>query len=714
MSTTRRVNHFFKRILKGRQERTKDGKSAAHSSNLTETLCANCSDIDLFAILKGDHKGIPLESGYEVWITRSSDPTTIWIWGEQPGCEFCEFVSAAELHLLPKDASKRPQYLQLDCGKSFYRDHNSWGCLPNLSSHVNIVFDTPDGRRKDSRYGYSHPDYIVSFSASTDVEMLGFQPSPLQVNEVSAWLDLNNTKRHLQDCLRHHASCDQQKEVSSSRLSRLRVIDCSTRSIITPSSNSPYVALSYRWGENHSRTREEQTDILPANLPATIEDAISVTRSLGFQYLWVDKYCVSQTDQSDFKRQIRQMHLIYRSAQITIIAAGGMDANSGLVGFSTPRASMQTKGRYGNLSLTTFSLYPWSLVLHNEGWIGRGWTLQEGYFSRRRLFFTDKQVLFDCERGVISEDLQLSQIQYVRPLQRAKPGLVEEDIQSLIEDYTRRVLTHSDDILNAFDGILADLEQNEPPIRSYWGIVMKSDSSGYLDGLLIGLCWFHPVQNEKIYRRLGFPSWSWAGWSYNPCVYYKLRRQADTKLVIAPSLAIRVEKQCGLFEAWKTFEEASPASTQRHDYSQRIHISAPSLKVRLLKGFSRMAYHGREIRGHCGWVVRSEEDEDDYWSERTYLDTSLENLESLPDTYKPKETRTCHAIYLFSADRMRSARDFSLVHNIFSMLLVSKVGTNWERVGLWQQSFESDQEAQVFDQWLKSSPTYKTRDFWIA
>ncbi|CAN9328299.1 unnamed protein product [Alternaria alternata] len=454
MSTTRRVNHFFKRILKGRQERTKDGKSAAHSSDLTETLCANCSDIDLFAILKGDHKGIPLESGYEVWITRSSDPTTIWIWDEQPGCEFCEFVSAAELHLLPKDASKR--------------------------------------------------------------------------------------------------------------------------------------------------------------------------------------------------------------------------------------------------------------------WIGRGWTLQEGYFSRRRLFFTDKQVLFDCERGVISEDLQLSQIQYVRPLQRAKPGLVEEDIQSLIEDYTRRVLTHSDDILNAFDGILADLEQNEPPIRSYWGIVMKSDSSGYLDGLLIGLCWFHPVQNEKIYRRLGFPSWSWAGWSYNPCVYYKLRRQADTKLVIAPSLAIRVEKQCGLFEAWKTFEEASPASTQRHDYSQRIHISAPSLKVRLLKGFSRMAYHGREIRGHCGWVVRSEEDEDDYWSERTYLDTSLENLESSPDTYKSKETRTCHAIYLFSADRMRSARDFSLVHNIFSMLLVSKVGTNWERVGLWQQSFESDQEAQVFDQWLKSSPTYKTRDFWIA
>lgn len=711
MSTTEGENHSFKRLSEDDRKCTKRRKTAAHSSGPTGTLCANCLDIDLFAILKGDHKGIPLEMGHEVWITRISDPTAIWVWDEKPGCEFCEFISAAEIHLLPKDASKRPRYLQLDCGKSFCRDHNSWGCLPNLSSHVNIVFDTPDGRREDSRYRYSYPDYIVSFSVSTDVEMLDFQPSPLQANEVSAWLDLNNTKRHLQDCLRHHAPCDQQKEVSSSQLSRLRVIDCSTRSIITPSSNSPYVALSYRWGENHSKTREEQTDILPENLPATIEDAISVTRSLGFQYLWVDKYCVSQTDQSDFKRQIRQMHLIYRSAQITIIAAGGMDANSGLVGFSTPRASMQTKGRYGKLNLITFSLWPWASVIFIEGWIRRGWTLQEGYFSRRRLFFTDKQVLFDCDRGVISEDLQLSQIQYAHPLQRAKPAPVEEDIQSLIEEYTRRVLTHSDDILNAFDGILVDLEQNEPPIRSYWGIVMKSDASGYLNGLLIGLCWFHPVQNDKIYRRLGFSSWSWAGWSYNPCVYYKLRRQADTKLVIAHDLAIQVEKQCGLFEAWKTFEEASAASTQRHDYSQRIRISAPSLKVRLLKGFSRMAYRGRETHGHCGWVVRSE---DNYWSERTYLDTSLENLESSPGTYKSKDTRTCHAIYLFSADRMRNARDGSLVHNIFSMLLVSKVGTNWERVGLWQQTFESEEEAQVFEQWLQSSPTYKTRDFWIA
>jgi hypothetical protein len=191
-----------------------------------------------------------------------------------------------------------------------------------------------------------------------------------------------------------------------------------------------------------------------------------------------------------------------------------------------------------------------------------------------------------------------------------------------------------------------------------------------------------------------------------------LQRKADTKLVIAHGLAIQVEKQSGLIEAWKTFEEASPASTQRHHHSQRIHISAPSLKVRLVKSSTSVPYRGREIHGHCGKVVRSEEDV--YWSEWPYLDTPFESLELSSDTHGFEETRTCHAILLFSADRMRDTYKNSLVYNTFAMLLVSKVGANWERVGLWQPSFESEEEAQVFEQWLQSSPTYKTRDFWIA
>jgi hypothetical protein len=712
MSTTEGENDFSKRLSEDHPNGTIRHETAAHSSGPTGTLCANCLDIGLFAILKGYHKGIPLQEGHEVWITRRSDPTAIWIWNLQPGCEFCDFISAARIHLLPKDASKRPRYLQLDCGKSYYRNYEEFGPSTELSWHVNIVFDSLHGRPEDEKFSYSRPADVVSFSVPMDAEMLDFQPAPLQVNEISAWLDLNDIKRRLQKCLRYHMSCELPYEMSSSRPSRLRVIDCSSRCIVTPPDHSPYVALSYRWGESHSEPQKRLSNMALEKLPATIEDAIVVTRSLGFQYLWIDKYCILQADDFDFKHQIRQMHLIYRSAEITIIAGGGMDASSGLIGISTPRANVQTKGRYGNLNLITFSLWPWSSVEFTQGWINRGWTLQEGYFSQRRLIFTDEQVLFECDSGVISDDLQHSQIQYLYPLQRGKPEVIQKDIHDLIEDYTKRVLTHDNDILNAFDGILGDLEQREPPIRSHWGICSVLDTSKYLGGLLIGLCWVHEVQNERIYRRVGFPSWSWAGWSYDPHAYYSLHRGVDTKLFVPHGLEIHVEKEDGDTESWEEFAEADPASTQRHHYSQWILISAPSLEVRLRKGFNSVTYLGRKIHGHAGWVVRGEND--GYWPYIARLDTPFENLESSPDTHVYGETKTCYAIYLFLADKMGDTNENSIPHNTFSMLLVSKVGDEWERVGLWTPSFESGEDAEIFGLWLHCSPTYKTRDFWIG
>lgn len=64
-----------------------------------------------------------------------------------------------------------------------------------------------------------------------------------------------------------------------------RVIDCFTKSIVTaPSGDFSYVALSYVWGQ------QQTTDPDTSGFPRTIEDSISVTLALGFQYLWVDRY----------------------------------------------------------------------------------------------------------------------------------------------------------------------------------------------------------------------------------------------------------------------------------------------------------------------------------------------------------------------------------------------------------------------------------------
>jgi Heterokaryon incompatibility protein (HET) len=67
-----------------------------------------------------------------------------------------------------------------------------------------------------------------------------------------------------------------------------------------------------------------------------------VTVSLGMEYLWVDRYCIDQSNKQNKHRQIQQMDLIYSAAQLTIIAAAGEDLNLGLPGINgTMRANQE-------------------------------------------------------------------------------------------------------------------------------------------------------------------------------------------------------------------------------------------------------------------------------------------------------------------------------------------------------------------------------------
>jgi hypothetical protein len=68
------------------------------------------------------------------------------------------------------------------------------------------------------------------------------------------------------------------------------------------------------------------------NLPKTIRDAIDLVRALKERYLWVDALCLVQNDQADMQKGIDIMDIIYERAVMTIVAASGDSANSGLPG----------------------------------------------------------------------------------------------------------------------------------------------------------------------------------------------------------------------------------------------------------------------------------------------------------------------------------------------------------------------------------------------
>lgn len=76
---------------------------------------------------------------------------------------------------------------------------------------------------------------------------------------------------------------------------------------------------------------------MPDHIPKTIGDAISVTLELGYRYLWVDEYCINQSDHNHRNDQIMKMDRIYHGADLTIVAAAGDNKRYGLPGVGSTK-----------------------------------------------------------------------------------------------------------------------------------------------------------------------------------------------------------------------------------------------------------------------------------------------------------------------------------------------------------------------------------------
>lgn len=190
-----------------------------------------------------------------------------------------------------------------------------------------------------------------------------------------------------------------------SQVPETRLIDCIARRLVPVGYNTVprprFVALSYVWGEAYSGWKEDVSSTptpmqgILLDLPLTIEDAITVTKALGFQYLWVDQYCIDQGDAEDKKRQVRYMDRIYQCADITIVAAAGDDCHYGIPGVGSRRRDVLDPLILNDI-LTLGICYreycPWS----SGRWHTRGWTFQEAHLSRRRLVFSDTGMHFEC------------------------------------------------------------------------------------------------------------------------------------------------------------------------------------------------------------------------------------------------------------------------------------------------------------------------------
>ncbi|KAF2681248.1 heterokaryon incompatibility, partial [Lentithecium fluviatile CBS 122367] len=108
----------------------------------------------------------------------------------------------------------------------------------------------------------------------------------------------------------------------------------------------------------------------------------------------VDALCIVQDDGDEKHHQISRMDQIYSSAYITLVAAEGECAGSGL-----SRVSLGSKSEPRTFTADgmTYEIGEYNKdILKRSKWMTRGWTFQELVLSLRSLFFTRTQVFFYC------------------------------------------------------------------------------------------------------------------------------------------------------------------------------------------------------------------------------------------------------------------------------------------------------------------------------
>ena len=140
--------------------------------------------------------------------------------------------------------------------------------------------------------------------------------------------DLTIVKSWINDCRSNHPdTCGMRIRTA---LPSLRVIDCVKRRLRILSPDTPYICLSYVWG--NARAEDTSSADCLSILPKTIEDSVSVAIKIGIPFLWVDRYCIDQNNTAEKHNLIQNMDTVYRGAALTIVAVSGSSPHDGLPG----------------------------------------------------------------------------------------------------------------------------------------------------------------------------------------------------------------------------------------------------------------------------------------------------------------------------------------------------------------------------------------------
>ncbi|KAF7916380.1 uncharacterized protein EAE98_010680 [Botrytis deweyae] len=394
---------------------------------------------------------------------------------------------------------------------------------------------------KNHGHSFAVPTQSLTLVTKHDspIKLKGFQIGRAEINpDLGSKLNFDITRAWLRECLECH-------DCHNTNLPQLptRVIDVTpnqTRIIHSNGIMANYIALSHCWGgpiptSSTTATLPQYQNELPFQLlPANFRDAITITRELGVQYLWIDSLCIIQDSKHDWEQESQKMGTVYRDALVTIYAMSSEASTGGII--PSPAYEPVEKPST-NLTFTdnngmevTVRVEPADSDVYDEDLhrlaessplSSRGWTFQESVLSPRHIYYGKKQIYWGCTQGFhdlkgMPPGYRFPQEEHINRLLPVLHSTTQDN--NMITDMERLILLHSfrDIVWQYCQRKLTYDTDKLPAISGLSRLLQPAIGGDYLAGLwscdlLDELCWVPEMKlgcsHIKPYRA---PSWSWA------------------------------------------------------------------------------------------------------------------------------------------------------------------------------------------------------------
>lgn len=348
----------------------------------------------------------------------------------------------------------------------------------------------------------------------------------------------------LSRCLLHHELCQEHSaddRIVPTRLIRINEAPSSIQLVLNNDCGVKYLILSYCWGlpkENELKLTRENVDSLLkmlhfADLPKTIQDAILVTKKLGYTYLWIDRLCIFQGDQPDWEYEGARMGDYYLNTECCIAALNSVDSHQGLfiqrnpllmqpLVLNSPSVKLRIEANVGGIQ----GDYPRLFRGPEYALSKRAWTLQVRLLSPRTLYYGSLMIYWECLTMCCKESLPTTQLDLaftkeLRKFGSCSAGVMdglwqppeagtemenfEQRWANLVQFYTKCHMTYASDRLVAISGMMNTMSQRTH-LNFVYGLLRIQ--------LATELLWWQWVDckgEEMIVpeRNANAPTWSW-------------------------------------------------------------------------------------------------------------------------------------------------------------------------------------------------------------